>query len=203
MPRPLEPLNKKQIKYYYEKIKTADLQNNKKEVRRLKRLFLCYIKKRDLDISFFKNHKIYKYFNKLKKADSLRKEVRKLKREISKLKKIKIDGTEHSKFTMEIYKKQRIIKMLKEKIKYLDNKKEYMREHREQLKKFGVKSLNTSDKNIDKLINEAEKMLEEYDKKEAEFKRFKKRHDNKTKKMKDTLSILYAILLEEEKEKNT
>ena len=81
MPRPLEPLSKKQVKYYEEEIKTADLQDNKKEVRRLKRLFLCYIKKRDLDISFFKNHKIYKYFNKPKRIDLLNKELKKIKTE--------------------------------------------------------------------------------------------------------------------------
>ena len=81
MPRTLTPISNKQVEYYEEKIKSAYSQNDKKNVRRYKRLFSVYIKKRGLDISFFKNHKIYRFFDKPKKADQLKKELENLKTE--------------------------------------------------------------------------------------------------------------------------
>jgi hypothetical protein len=67
MARPLIPISKKAVKQYEELIKSARLANNKQEEKRVKRLFLSYLKKREIAITELESNSIYKYFKEIKK----------------------------------------------------------------------------------------------------------------------------------------
>jgi hypothetical protein len=89
MARTLTPLSEKQIKDYEKNIKHAYRVNDKQGIKRWKRLFLVYIKRRGYDVSSFKDYGIYQYFierekPKLKKADILKMEIKEIKKEITK-----------------------------------------------------------------------------------------------------------------------
>jgi hypothetical protein len=82
MPRPLTPISDERVSYYEEQLKHVFSIGDKEEIKRLKRLFLVYIEKRNVKITAFKNKSIYQYFtgNKKPKAtDILKKEIKELK----------------------------------------------------------------------------------------------------------------------------
>jgi hypothetical protein len=198
MSRTLTPISNKQIKYYEEKIKSAYLQNDKKNVRRYKRLFSVYIKKRGLDISFFKNHKIYKYFNKLSKIEQLRKKLETEKAKIDEEKVIKeLIAYFDSDFGDSVrkyfsnkrnelddktigeiedyfndFKKNTAIREIEYRIKQVENKNQYMREYRKFiLTNLVVDDNKKTDKLLDELPNKIEIMLEEYNKIEEQLRK--------------------------------
>jgi hypothetical protein len=71
MARPLKPLSKKHIAEYETKLKDALTNNDRKELKRVKRLFLVYLKKRGISITDFKGKSIYKYFAEREKENKI------------------------------------------------------------------------------------------------------------------------------------
>jgi hypothetical protein len=70
MARPLEPYSEEKVQEYEEQLRDAYYYMEKQRVKEIKRLFILYITKRNIHLSFFKNHSIYKYFeNDFQKTD--------------------------------------------------------------------------------------------------------------------------------------
>ena len=68
MPRPLKEFNIETIDDYERKMENAELTGNKEELKRTKRLFKEYIKKRKLTLRDFTKHPIRSYFTENKKS---------------------------------------------------------------------------------------------------------------------------------------
>jgi hypothetical protein len=82
MPRPLTPISDERVAYYEKQLKHVFSIGDEEEKKRLKRLFLVYIEKRNVKITAFKNKSIYQYFikdEKPKATDVLKSEIKELK----------------------------------------------------------------------------------------------------------------------------